>query len=195
MFSLETIQSLLIAYKYEILFPLSTLEGPVAALISGFLWSISIFNFYIAFAILIAGEMTGDTIYYLIGRYGGRPFIKKWGHIFKINDKKIESTERHYKKHAGKTLIFAKTQAIGAVFLAAAGLAKMPYLKYIFLNFIGSLIKTFILLLLGFYFGQAYVLINKYLGYYFLISVLLIIVFVVIYTLVKRKNEKNNHSN
>ncbi len=190
MSTLDQIIALLTTYKYFILFPVSILEGPIIAIIAGFLCSSGILNPFIAGLVLLLGDMTGDTLYYSLGRFGGRPFLRKWGHLFGVNEDKVFRTEEHFKKHAGKTILFGKTQAWGSVILTAAGLAKMPYGKYMWLNILGSILKVLIFLVLGYYFGKAYSVLNEYMGIYAVVSFALVIGATTIYFLVKRKQKK-----
>jgi membrane protein DedA with SNARE-associated domain len=151
------------------------------------LCSIGLLNLIATYAVLVLGDLTGDSIFYSIGRWGGRPFIRKWGRFFGMKENKIEITEEHFKKHAGKTLMFGKTQPLGAIILTAAGLSKMPYFKFMWINLWVTLLKSLILILIGFYFGHAYMLINKYLGFYAATSTALAIIALIIYLLIRRK--------
>ena len=135
------------------------------------------------------GDVVGDTLYYSIGRWGGRPFIKKWGYIFGLHENRVLSLENHFKNHPGKTLLIGKTQAIGGFFLAAAGISKMSYPIFIWFNFIGTLAKSLILLLIGYCIGHTYKLIDKYLGYYAIIATIILMTAVIIYILIKRRKK------
>ena len=187
--SFDQIIALLTTYKYFFLLPISIMEGPVVSTIAGFLVSTGILNPFITYLILMAGDMLGDSIYYLIGRFGGRPFVRKWGRYFGLDENKLLRTEEHFKNHAKKTLFFGKTQAWGAVILAAAGLAKMPYPRYMWLNFLGSILKVFVFLLLGYYFGKAYTVLNQYMGLYTAISLVAIAMALTLYFILKRKRK------
>lgn len=165
MWSLDKIVYLLEYYRYLLLFPIATFEGPIISVISGFLASKGYFSLAGVCIVVIIADLTGDTIYYAIGRYGGRAFIRKWGKYFGINDEKIFGIENHFKDHAGKTLLFSKTQAIGSVILASAGLSKMPYKKFIWFNLLGTAVKSTLLVFIGFYFGRLYNSLNTYLNY------------------------------
>jgi len=189
MSSLEEIIQLLILYKYYLLFPLSILEGPIVTVLGGFLVTKGIFNFGVAYIILVLGDIIGDLIYYAIGRWGGKPFIHKWGKFFGLNESTVIKTEDHFKNHSIKTLLFGKTQLIGSVILAAAGMTKMPLFKFIGVNLLASMIKTLGIMLIGYYFGHAYNSIDKYFGVYGKIS-LVIIIGVLIYLFLKKKKKK-----
>lgn len=184
MFTLEKIIQLLITYKYYLLFPISVIEGPIISIIGGFLISGGILDPIITYLVLISGDIVGDTMYYSIGRWGGNPFIRRFGHYIKIDENKLIRAEKHFKNHGGKTLLFGKTQAFGALILLAAGVIKMPYWKFIGYNTMGTILKTLILIIIGYYFGEAYSLINQYLGLTAGILSLLFIIAAIIYILI-----------
>lgn len=156
----------LIQYKYLILFPIVVAEGPIATVIAGFILSLGYMNFFIAYAVIIAGDIAGDAVYYVIGRFGGRHFVERWGRYIGLNPERVFHFEKHFEKHGSKTLLLGKlAHGIGAIFLVAAGLVRMPFLKFISANFFATLIKSLALLLIGFYFGKALVKINSILEF------------------------------
>lgn len=166
MIALDNLIGLLEVYKYHLLLPVSVIEGPIISVIGGFLCSAGFLNIYWTYAVLLLGDMLGDTLYYSIGRFGGRPLLRRWGHFLKFNEDKVMRTEHHFKHHAGKTLLVGKAHAFGGLVLVAAGLSKMSYPQFMAFNLLGTSVKSLILLIVGFYFGKAYALIETYLGYY-----------------------------
>jgi membrane protein DedA with SNARE-associated domain len=164
--------------------------GPIVTVISGSLVAARILNFFITFIIIIIADLTGDTIYYSIGRWGGLKFIKKYGHYFWIDDKRVESLKNHFKKYGFKTLLFGKiSQAIGAVILVAAGAAEMPYSKFFLYNLIATIPKSLIFLLIGYYFLQVYLKFHSYSSYIVIIYILLIILIILIYKYIFKKSK------
>ena len=63
---------LLMTYRYLILFPLAAVEGPIVALLVGFLISLGYFQFFPAFGIMILGDLIPDSFYYYLGRFGNK---------------------------------------------------------------------------------------------------------------------------
>lgn len=162
MFSLSEIPNLLLQYKYLILFPATIIEGPIITIIAGFLSSLKLLNPFLVFAVAVSGDLTGDCFYYAVGRFGRTGFINKWGKYIGLNAERLEHLEKHFKNHSGKTLVLGKLlHGIGTIFLSAAGAAEMPFLKFVWFNFLSTLPKTFILMIIGFYFGQLAAKINS----------------------------------
>jgi membrane protein DedA with SNARE-associated domain len=166
-FSLDQIIGWLLVYKYFILFPIVVVEGPIITIIAGFLSSLDLLNPFLVFPVVVAADLIGDFIYYAIGRWGRENFINKWGKYFGLSASKIERLESHFEKHTRKTLIFGKiSHAFGAPILVAAGIANVGLWEYIWFNFLATLPKSLVFLLIGYYFGQAYVRLDKYLDYF-----------------------------
>ncbi|MBU2036698.1 DedA family protein [Patescibacteria group bacterium] len=176
-------------YKYLALFPLAVAEGPIITVIAGFFASLGYLNFWLAYIIIIIGDLVGDAVHYSFGRFGGRAFIDRWGKYLGVGPKQIGAIERQFDKRGDKLLFIGKmSQGIGGAFLVAAGLIKMPFSKFIFANLLATLIKSLLLLLLGFYFGHALSTINTYLERIALISLGAAIFGVLIYFLYFRKS-------
>lgn len=188
---LQQIILLLTAHKYLFLFPVVVVEGPIITVIAGFLSSLGLFNIFIAYAIVVVGDIVGDIIYYALGYYGRQRFVKRWGRFLGITLERVEWLEKHFEKHTGKTLIIGKlSQGIGAVVLVAAGIARVPFRKFVWYNFISTLPKSLILLLIGYYSGESYVKISSYLDYAAIGTVVAAVIFIVIYFMMRRWSKK-----
>jgi len=174
------------AYRYAIFFPLTVIEGPIVTVIAGFLCSIGFFNFWLAYAIAMAGDIVGDALYYLLGWWGGERILKK-GRFLWIKTEQLGSLLKNFESHAGKIMLFGKwTQSVGAPILLAAGMTRISLKKYFFFNIIGSLPKVYIFLIIGIYFGRAFTEIDKYFGYISLAVSIIIVLAVLIYLLRKK---------
>lgn len=176
----------LIAYKYIILYPLVLLEGAVATLMAGFLVSIGQLNFWVAYIIVNLGELTGDVIYYVIGYQGRETFIVRYGRYFGLTMERIQKLDDHFKTSSTKALLIGKfTHVFSIFFLTAAGIARMPFKKFMLVNFAASLVKSLIMLTIGYYTGQAYLIISQYLDYASLLFVGLPLLVIFIFYLIK----------
>ena len=179
------------AYKYLALFPLAVAEGPIVTVIAGFFASLGYLNFWLAYVVIIAGDLGGDALHYLAGRFGGSQFVDRWGKYFGIGSNQIASLEKQFDQRGDKLLLIGKmSHGIGGAFLIAAGLIKMPFDKFIMANLLATLIKSLLLLLIGFYFGHALSAINTYLERIALISIGAAIFAFLIYFFYFRKNGK-----
>jgi membrane protein DedA with SNARE-associated domain len=194
--SFQQIIILLATYKYFFLFPVVVVEGPIITVIAGFLSSLGHLNIFITYMVVVAGDIAGDSMYYAFGYYGRRRFIERWGRFLGITLERVQRLEKHFKKHSGKTLITGKlSHAIGAVVLVAAGIAKVPFGKFFWYSLLSTLPKSLILLLIGFYFGEAYNKIKMYLDYTAIGTIGLAILFIAIYFITKKVSKKYEDKN
>lgn len=146
---------LLYTYSYLVVFPLVVIEGPITMIISGFLVSLGFMDFIPTYLILIAGDLTGDMIYYSAGRWWLNKTYKGVLKFFNINLKFVRKLEEALKKNKGPFLFFGKlSHAIGGIILFAAGSAGIPVKEFLEFNFLATLPKSLILLAVGYFFGS-----------------------------------------
>jgi membrane protein DedA with SNARE-associated domain len=190
--SFQEIIGLLTAYKYFFLFPVSIIEGPIITVLAGFLSSLGLLNLFFAYVAVVAGDIVGDSLYYLLGYYGKDGFLLRgWGRSLGITKERLEQLEKHFEKHSGKTLIIGKlTHAVGIVALIAAGTARVPFWKFIWYNVIPTIPKSLVFLLIGYYFGKTYAKVNTYLDYTALITIAITIILIATYFIVRNIGKK-----
>lgn len=194
-FSLSTVIQWLIHYRYFLFFPIVVVEGPIITIVAGFLASLGQMNFYMAYILAFTGDLVGDSMYYCLGRWGSNPYLARWIKQLGLTKEKLAHLESYFVRHAGKTLILTKfTQGIGFAVLIAAGLARVPYRKFLWYNFLPTIPKSMILLLVGFYYGKAYLRINDYLNYVSFTIFSLVLFYILVYFLGGRLLNKIFHS-
>ncbi|OGI68259.1 hypothetical protein A2738_02240 [Candidatus Nomurabacteria bacterium RIFCSPHIGHO2_01_FULL_42_15] len=180
---------LLLTYKYLIVVPLAIIEGPIVSVICGFLTTLGVFNPLLVFAVMVAGDIIGDAIYYFIG-YSGKGLLR----YFKISEEKIEKAKILYENNHKKAIAGSKIMwGIGTAGLMAAGALHVPYKRYFKTCALYSLGQSFIMILLGIFFGGSYMLIGKYMDYYTAgtsIVGIFIILFILFQYYRKKKNQK-----
>ncbi len=167
----------LLAYRYPILIPLAFLEGPVVMLISGLLIRIGIFSFLPVYLLLITGDFAGDIVWYFIGRHGARSLIDKYGHFINLTEQNIERAERFFQNHEMRILFISKiTMGFGFAIatLVAAGAAHISFKKYFWINLFGEFIWAGILISVGYFFGNFYLLLNKDLRWIFVVAMIIL---------------------
>lgn len=160
--------SLLLTYKYIILVPLMIVEGPIVTLIAGFFVTLGIFNPFAVYGLAILGDITGDTIAYLIGRFGGIHLLKtRLGKFLGCTSEKLEEAKNKFQNNHKKTIVFSKIfHGFGITGLTAAGVLKINYLKYIITCISVSMVQSMIFLIVGILFGSAHQTLNKYMNYF-----------------------------
>ena len=153
---------LLLTYKYILLMPLAVIEGPIVTIVAGFLVTLGVMNPFIIYPIMVIGDTIGDGLIYYVG-YSGQKLLT----FFKIDEKKLERAKKYFADNHNKAVIMSKLiHGIGFVGLIAAGASRVPYKKYFTTCIIISMVQSFAMLIVGIFFGHAYITIEKYLNTY-----------------------------
>jgi len=151
-------------YRYLIIYPLTIFEGPLVTILVGYLTAHGDFEFFTAYVVLILGDLSGDALYYALGRAAHYPSIIRWRNWFGLSDERIRAIQERFGTVTGKTILLGKVlHGFGTAILISAGLTKMPFRQFIAYNALGTIPKTLLFLLVGFFFGAAYETINHYL--------------------------------
>jgi membrane-associated protein len=157
---------LLTKYKYLILFPLAVFEGPIITVIVGFLVKAAIFNPIFALLVIVPGDVTGDSIYYSIGRYSTKSWLYKLANFLGVNEAKIIKTEDRFFKNPHKAIPLSKIMfGVGIAGLYLAGRSKIPYTKFLGICALTSIVQCSIYISIGYFFGYAYEQINSTFNY------------------------------
>jgi len=84
------------------------------------------------------GGALGGVVAYVVGRYGGLPALRRYGHRLRITPERLEQTQARLRGNGMKIVLFAQffpflRQLKGV----AAGAADMPWPAYLFANVLG----------------------------------------------------------
>src|SRR5438046_1345307 len=99
---------LLYEYSYLVLYPLVVIEGPIISLIAGFLASTKFLNPIYAYITIIAGNISGDILYYHAGKKWFKHSYRRLLRFFKISEKRLDSLEVALKANNAKYLFLGK---------------------------------------------------------------------------------------
>ncbi len=177
-------------YGYPIIFFLVLIEGPLVMIISSFFAATGYLNIFILYPMLVIADLFADILWYFVGYLGRKNIVDRWGRFLGLTRDKLAGFERlnnKFKNHQGKILFTAKiTHIIGFPFLIAAGIFRIDIKKFIWFNFLATIPKVMLFMVLGYYFGEASELISKYLGYGTLIGTLVLILLIAVYFLIQK---------
>ncbi len=152
-----TLVSWVIAHGYALFFIAAVLEGPLVTAAAGVAASLGVFSLPIVILISIAGDLIADIVYYSIGYWGGRPFVARYGGIFKLTPERITKFESLIHRHLGKTLVFFKLSPVIPVpGILMVGTSRAPLKRFIKISLAITLPKSLLFAFLGFYSGKAY---------------------------------------
>ncbi|TDW99245.1 DedA family protein [Dinghuibacter silviterrae] len=162
---MEHIVYLLSHYKYLLLFPLAIVEGPILAVIAGFLCTTGVLNPLFVFPIIVCGDVIGDSLCYTLGRWGVPKPIRRLALLLGVKKENVDRVRTFFDTHPIKTIALSKiTLGIGVAGIYLAGNTKVPYPKFIRICLATSALQYLVYLTIGFVFGGAYREINRYLN-------------------------------
>lgn len=191
MIDFSALTQIFLDYGYVIMFVAAYIEGGLSMIAGGFLVSLGYFNLPAVIATMFFGDFLSDVMWYSVGYYGGDRILKKVTMFFRISDYRIEKVKTKLEEHAGKILIGVKlTTGLCLATMITSGIVKLKFKKFIFFDFIGSVLWSASVVVLGYFFGASYVFLNRVLKWS---GVALVILFVFLYYFVSRKSIINNN--
>lgn len=137
------------------------------------------------------GSIFGSLLSYYIGMYGGRAFVLKYGKYLLLDESHLEWTEKWFRRQGDKTIFISRfIPVVRHLISLPAGMAKMSVNKFLIYTLIGASIWNFILLYAGFKLGSHWEKIHQYSRVLDIIFIVAIILFVLYFFWMKKKNEK-----
>lgn len=140
------------------------LPGETVLLFAGFLAYHERLDLVPAILVAIAGATCGDSLGYLVGHYGGRPFVEKVFRKFSLVARSFDHAQSLFLKY-GQWAVFTGRFLAGLRMFAGvlAGLFQMPYLRFLFFNFTGATVWAIVIIYVGFMFGNSWALVEQHL--------------------------------
>jgi membrane protein DedA with SNARE-associated domain len=139
--------------------------GGIMVVLTGLLIGQGRLNFIPALATAFTGYTAGAFAAYLIGRYGGRPFLTYLGKIFRIAPEGLDKTISWLDRSAAVFILFGRfLPGVSNLTPYLAGVSRIGPGFFLFYNSIFTLGWGTLYLLLGMFFGHNYGLIAGYLN-------------------------------
>ncbi len=140
----------------------------------------------------VLGGLTGALISYLIAFYLGRravnALVVKYGSFLLLNKDSVIKSEKYFENHGEITTFLARLiPIIRHLISIPAGFAKMNIVKFSIYTSLGAGIWSFILVYLGYIFGENCQAISKNLNIITLIILIITLITIIVYILIKRK--------
>lgn len=133
------------------------LPGETALIAFGVLASQGHYSIVLVIAVAAAGAIVGDNLGYLIiGRWGGRNLLERWGPVRRFAERYLPPTERLMEKHGDKVVFFGRFVTVLRYTAAwVAGIAGMEWRKFLFWNAAGGICWATLVGLVSYYAGNA----------------------------------------
>lgn len=173
--------ALIATYRYLVLVPAALLAGLPVCMVSGVAIRIGLLSFWIAYPLLMLGEIIGDVAWYWIGYLWGERFARRFGKYVGINEASVAKAEELFLTYNQRILISSKlTTGFGLAIpiLFTAGLSRVSFRDYMSANITGQLFWTGGLIAVGYFFGDLYLRVNTVFEKITTISLFIIVVLV-----------------
>lgn len=129
----------------------------------GILASQNVFSLFGAFITGLFGSTFCAIVIYLMGYFGGRPFIKKYGKYFFMKEEDLEKTDSWFNKYGlMASLVGRNFPIIRTLISLPIGIMRLSFLKFIIYTIIGSIPWTFVFVYVGYTLGNNWIQVNSY---------------------------------
>lgn len=129
----------------------------------GFLISEGRIHFSGALLAGVVGGTIAQIFLYLLGSYGGRPFLNKYGRYMFITEKHLDSAENWFKRYGTGVIFSARfIPVVRHAISIPAGIARMPLSLFTIYTVAAMIPWTVLFLLLGMELGQHWQQIEYY---------------------------------
>ncbi|MFN9176766.1 MAG: DedA family protein [Synechocystis sp.] len=202
LFSLETLQELARQYGYGAVFFGIALEnagipipGETITLVGGFLAGSGDLGYSGVLLAAIAGAVLGDSCGYWVGRWGGWPLLVKAGQVFNIPAEHLDTARDRFSQNAAGAVFFGRFVTLLRIFAGPmAGIARMPYAKFLLYNIGGASIWATIMVTLAYFLGRVVSLeqIITWVSQFGAVSLLAVFCIFILYTVIKWQQTKTH---
>ncbi|MFS0881041.1 DedA family protein [Metabacillus niabensis] len=138
------------------------------------------------------GGTFGPLTLYALGRFGGRPFILKYGKYFFINEEKLSKADEFFEKNGGMVAFTARfLPGVRTLISIPCGMAKMNVWIFSIYTFLAMLPITFIYVFLGLKLGDRWKDVGELANTYILpIGIGVLVLFVLYKLIIKFRGNK-----
>ncbi|WP_226668405.1 DedA family protein [Metabacillus litoralis] len=138
------------------------------------------------------GGTLGPLTLYAVGRYGGRPFLLKYGKYFFVNEEKLIKSDQFFERNGAMVAFTARfLPGVRTLISIPCGMAKMNVWIFSIYTFIAMFPITFIYVYLGFKLGERWEDVGELANKYILpIGISVLIIFIV-YKIITKKRRKS----
>ena len=103
-----------------------------------------------------AANLIGSSIAYAIGRYGGRALFLRYGRYVCVSAHHMDRADHWFERYGPATVFFTRMMPGIRTFISLpAGIAKMPFARFLLYSLLGSVIWNAGLAYLGYGAGKA----------------------------------------
>lgn len=103
----------------------------------------------------VSGGLLGSVIAYLVGYFGGQPFILKYGRYVFLSKRHVDTAQKWFDRYGIKATFFSRMLPVVRTFISLpAGFAHVHFGKFVIYTLLGSIPWTILLLYAGMLLGE-----------------------------------------
>ncbi|MCG9892347.1 MAG: DedA family protein [Thermosynechococcaceae cyanobacterium MS004] len=126
-------------------------------------------NFALVVLVGMVGTMLGALPWYYAGKLLGEERLRKladqYGKWIAMSGKDIDKANRWFSQHGGKAVLLCRlVPGVRTIISLPAGINRMPMIPFLLYSTLGTTVWIFLLTGLGYFLGNNYTLVDKYLG-------------------------------
>jgi membrane protein DedA with SNARE-associated domain len=128
------------------------------------------------------GAVMGGQAGYLVGRYGGRQFVLRWGRYAFITPDRLGRAEKFFERHGGKAVFLARfitgLRVFGAI---VAGMSRMYWRKFTVYSVLGGVVWAAAAVALGYFLWASIGLVEHWIGRISLLLAVAVVLVVILH--------------
>jgi membrane-associated protein len=153
----------LVVFAEDALFVGFVLPGETAAVLGGVAASRGHVSVVAVIGVVIAAAVVGDSVGYEVGRILGPRILRL--DIMASRRTRIDAAAAFLARRGGVAVFLGRwTAFLRAVMPALAGMARMPYARFLAFNAAGGILWSIAVVLVGFFAGESFATVEKYVG-------------------------------
>jgi membrane protein DedA with SNARE-associated domain len=109
------------------------------------------FSLAAVIAVGALAQTAGAILAYQLGRHGGLPLVERYGKYVLFSTRELAQTEKAFAKHGQWLTLFGRVVPVVRTYIGyPAGIARMPFGRFVTASFIGSAVWSAVLAILGY---------------------------------------------
>jgi membrane protein DedA with SNARE-associated domain len=96
---------------------------------------------WVLFVVAAASAIVGDNIGFVLGCVGGDRLVRRYGHVVRLSEAKLQIVRDLFDRHGAKVVFFGRFVSILRTYAAfLAGTARMPWRRFLGYNAAGGIL-------------------------------------------------------
>lgn len=188
-FLTQTILAYLLTYKYLALFVVSFLGASIlplpssaAIVASSALVNQGHFNLLYVFITAFLGNVIADSVGYWLARKYGKPVLYKLRLGWLLESERFIALEESLAHHPSWYIIVSRFEGLANISVnLIAGLANIPYKKYLLLDIIGEALQVGLYVAVGYFFAEQWESASSLISKILLLAVILAVIIIFLF--------------